>query len=81
MTRRRGFYIDAVVKGYFGAMDPGDVEATVACFALDATLITNDVVLTEHDALRSFSESFAEAPVRWCIKPPTSSSKPKRKPV
>jgi len=56
MARDRQFYIDAVVKGYFGAMDSGDVEGTVACFAPDATLTceSSDMRLKGHDDLRAF---------------------------
>ncbi|MDA0367594.1 MAG: nuclear transport factor 2 family protein [Proteobacteria bacterium] len=59
MARDRNFYIEAVVRGYFGAMDSGDVDGTVACFAPDATLTweSNNVRLTGHDELRPF---FAE---------------------
>ena len=62
MARKRGFYIDAVVKGYFGAMDAGDIEGTVSCFAPDATLTweTNDVVLNGHDQLRTFFTALCE---------------------
>ena len=59
MSRSRAFYVDAVVKGYFGAMDSGDVEGTVACFAPNATLTweSNNLRLEGHDELRTF---FAE---------------------
>ena len=62
MARERGFYIDAVVNGYFGSMDSGDIEGTVACFAPDATLTweTNDVVLNGHDQLRTFFTALCE---------------------
>jgi len=60
MTRGRDFYIDAVVNGYFKAMDTGDVEGTIACFAPDATLTweTNDLVLTGHGEIRAFFTEF-----------------------
>lgn len=56
MSRPRAFYVDAVAKGYFDAMDSGDVEGTVACFAPDATLTweSNNLRLEGHDALRAF---------------------------
>lgn len=60
MTRDRDFYIDAVVNGYFNAMDTGNVEGTLACFAPDATLTweTNDLMLTGHDEIRAFFAEF-----------------------
>lgn len=56
MARDRQFYIDAIVRDYFGAMDSGDVDATVACFAPDATLTceSSDMRLKGHDELRAF---------------------------
>lgn len=60
MIRDRDFYIGVVVDGYFGAMDSGDVEGTLACFAPDATLTweTNDTVLSGHDEIRAFFTEF-----------------------
>ena len=62
MTRDREFYIDVVVNGYFGSMDSGNIEGTMACFAPDATLTweTADMVLTGHDALRGFFSEYIE---------------------
>ena len=47
--------VEAVVSGYFGAMDAGDVEACVACFADDAVLLTeNRMRLEGKEELRAF---------------------------
>jgi ketosteroid isomerase-like protein len=60
MTRDRDFYLDVVVNGYFGAMDSGDLEGTLACFAPNATLTweTNDLVLTGRDEIHAFFAEF-----------------------
>jgi len=52
--------IDDLFVRYVGALDAGDVDTVVACFAPDATLVSPAVGShSGHAAIRAFAERFA----------------------